>query len=547
MGESEDSTPKKPAYSKADELSRKYGILPAKDEEQEQSEPEPASATPAQDSAKQEAGVRVASLDEIKERQAMRAKSQILRATNAPPSEPKTPFVEQDKEYAGIKNQPEKPQQTLEDLTKKYGIPEKEKPQKKTEQPKDSGMQYEIGAKEKPAGKPSPKKPPAPEGKNPPHKNFLPAVIILILVMGVLAVAAGLGYYALGNLDQAVTLIQQILNNSQQTRIMYQCLDGSFQEDPSMCPTTTAVTTTSTTLQQASTTATTLTPVTTTIPKVACYTTSDCLKNQTNSTFCEDNVVKRVYIQYTCMHPGKSDAQCVARTGNPTIVKSCDTGEYCLSGECYPKNCQDHKRNFNETKVDCGGPCRPCTTEDPACLTDLDCGGTQRIGNYTCKNGNPVTTYQYNTCVKPDTNNATCTTKNTTEIVEHCQQGQQCVDGNAGCYYIDVNCQDCMQNQGEDEIDCGGPCPPCAVKPSVYDTLDLKIATNYTYRRYTIVLNNVIQTKTNCTSGASVFVSTPDGVPTSNTLDLRTSADVYGLQVGFINGTTKSALIWLWK
>ena len=382
-------------------------------------------------------------------------------------------------------------QSSTEELSKKYGI-EPTEPEKTTisETISTEGMQA------------------LEEKRSPPIGKILLAVIILIA----LAAAA---YYIL----PAIT---------KPPEVKYQCSDGSFTDALELCPipATTTTATTSTTL------------------KVKCSTADDCAKIQPNTTFCDDQLVKRQYLQYTCLHPGQANAECVVRTGTPIPVKTCEAGEYCLQGECYPRTCQNHMRDYNETKVDCGGPCRPCTSTDVLCNNDTDCGKTERTSNYYCKAGNPTANYTHYICLNQGTAKSTCTNKTTADVIEYCGRWKICLEGQRGCFYLGGNCNDCLQNQGETAVDCGGPCQPCATKPAEYDTLQVLVNRNNTYRNYNIWFNSLLSTG-NCTNGAALLVRNPDGIQDSVEATVYQNAETYGLQIGYINATTYSALIWL--
>ncbi len=98
---------------------------------------------------------------------------------------------------------------------------------------------------------------------------------------------------------------------------------------------------------------------------------------------------------------------CTDRNNCGTEVYKPDTEQFCI----YTGTCFDIIRNQDETDVDCGGQiCEPCDL-GKHCLTDLD-----------CKSGfcNPLNFV----CAEP-------------------------------------TCTDNFQNQNEEGIDCGGPCPPC--------------------------------------------------------------------------------------
>jgi hypothetical protein len=64
-----------------------------------------------------------------------------------------------------------------------------------------------------------------------------------------------------------------------------------------------------------------------------------------------------------------TDCSATARGCDPTHGGcACDA----VSGLCIYSHCFDHKMDYAETDVDCGGPCSPCVVGN-ACLGDADC------------------------------------------------------------------------------------------------------------------------------------------------------------------------------
>jgi len=378
---------------------------------------------------------------------------------------------------------------------------------------------------------------PAPSGRIEPEGGGgspIKKIVSLLFLLAIIALIAG-----------AAAIAYHKFAGNAQISYMYQCWDGSFAEQVASCPV--QPTTTTTTIETTTSTSTTTSSTTTLKGNVECYTNVDCEKPQTTRTYCEDNVVKIPYITYSCLHPGTELSKCLARTGEPKPVKSCMGGEYCLDGECYPLTCQDHKRNYNETKIDCGGRCKPCTKNDVMCATESDCGIDQRISGYYCLNGNPAAEFMQYTCMLKGARDSSCLIENKTVVVEYCQRWQMCVEGQGGCYYRGGNCQDCIQDQGESGIDCGGPCQPCATRPPVYEMIEVKRGERPTYRGYSIEFNNVIRLTGNCTNGVSLFIRSPDDVPKSVEVTRTSNSEAYGLQVGFVNGTTRDAIVWVSK
>jgi len=146
------------------------------------------------------------------------------------------------------------------------------------------------------------------------------------------------------------------------------------------------------------------------------------------------------------------------------VPEDCASGACHVAGVCTPPGCDDHKFDPpGETATDCGGECgatcgldqhcesiadcRPgleCLDDrcviDPVCAdgvmhpdleTDVDCGG---ICGFTCRGGQLC--LEDGDCASQSCAGGTC------------DEPLFCSDGAANCV--------------EPDIDCGGPCLPCA-------------------------------------------------------------------------------------
>ncbi len=374
-----------------------------------------------------------------------------------------------------------------------------------------------------------------PRGKRkPPGTPILNKMVFLII----LAVVAAGAFMA------AQMLIQP------QTR--YQCWDGSWVEDTTLCPATTTTTTAST-----STTATlppvTLPPQTTTTAtlKVNCLNNSMCEQDTEPNLFCDGKYVKAPVVQYRCMHPGTPESYCVAAAAAPKLVETCKDSEYCWLGECYPEHCRNKIRDYEEgeVKIDCGGACRSCNSTDPVCNADSDCGVDVCGTPYCNTANNPTNNCTRHVCLNPGQPNATCIVRDTVEILEVCGRGRICIEGQDDCMEGPPgagNCHDCIQNQGELRVDCGGPCQPCAYRPVEYDTLNLTATDTRTYRGYELKLDRLIlEMEEKCTNGAYVTVKDPYGYDDRLRIDRWQSAEFYDIQFGLLRSDTSTATIWI--
>lgn len=144
-----------------------------------------------------------------------------------------------------------------------------------------------------------------------------------------------------------------------------------------------------------------------------CEENSDCKSNFCNNGICD--------IAQNCndgiKNQDESDIDCGGVCVSCEINKNCRTNSDCLSNYCeagickVAPTCNDNIQNQFESDTDCGGPCKKCIN-GRYCNTDSDC-----ISNYcdvTCKDQPKLET-----------------------------------------------CNDGIKNQGESDIDCGGPCSRC--------------------------------------------------------------------------------------
>ena len=166
--------------------------------------------------------------------------------------------------------------------------------------------------------------------------------------------------------------------------------------------------------------------------------------------------------------PGETDVDCGGQCG-PT----CETGEGCIqsldcvsdfcelsSSTCQEPSCDDGEQNGDETDIDCGGSCGSTCGTDELCLTDDDCASMLCQGDDTCSE-DPLCTNGMQDNGETDVDcggpcGPTC------EVDESCNNDTDCV-GN----YCDADmtcdqptCDDGEQNGDETDVDCGGACGP---------------------------------------------------------------------------------------
>jgi len=363
--------------------------------------------------------------------------------------------------------------------------------------------------------------------KAPRKTNFV--VLVLLAALGVAAIAA-------------YTLMQ-----TPGVRESYQCLDGSWVADKTQCPTTTTTHAPATTLPPFTMPPTT-TETATTIVKSACSKNSDCEKPIPYIPYCDDKYVKNPDIKFTCLHGGSPDAYCQTMSAPPKFIKACESSQYCWLGECYPEHCRNKARDAGkgEEKVDCGGPCRICNSTDTLCKADTDCGQDVCNTPYCNRDMNPTHNCTRNTCWNPGSPDATCQAKISVEVIEYCGRGRMCVEGQDDCMESSgtANCHDCVKNQGERGVDCGGPCQACTNIPSTHDTLNLTATAVIDYQRYQLKLDKLSR-EINCSTGAFVRATDQYGFARTYKVSAQNSAEFYDITFGFLSADTNSASIWI--
>ena len=358
-------------------------------------------------------------------------------------------------------------------------------------------------------------------------------ILLIILLIALIAAAAYI-----------------ITSQKSQPEVNYQCWDESWVKDKSECPATTTTQTTKTTRYLPPKTTTTIETTTTTTIQMACASNSECEKPVPYAPFCDGKYVKIPAVKYTCIHPGTPDSYCQALATTPKLLQTCEDVEYCYGGQCFPEHCRNKMRDpdHGETKVDCGGKCRPCTQTDTICYKNIDCGKDECTAPYCNSAQNPTHDCTRNICNNPSKTQATCTQDKTTEVLQVCTRGKKCIDGQDDCMEGGglANCHNCIQDQGELGVDCGGPCKSCATKVSYYDILNLTAADTIEYQTYTLKLERLLR-EMNCSVGANVRAQDPYGFSKSLKIDHYTNAEFYDIKFGMIEADTNSIRVWINK
>ncbi len=142
-----------------------------------------------------------------------------------------------------------------------------------------------------------------------------------------------------------------------------------------------------------------------------------------------------------------------------------------------PPTCDDNIQNGNETDIDCGGDCPPCSTApipgctDP-CAPNYNAAATEddsscEAYDTTCDYDSCLTVYEWDA--------ANCTCRIVMFIDIFCNDYNECTEDNLdietcecvyelieGCGEEIPTCTDGIQNGNETGIDCGGDCQACS-------------------------------------------------------------------------------------
>ncbi|CAF3872679.1 unnamed protein product, partial [Adineta steineri] len=197
-----------------------------------------------------------------------------------------------------------------------------------------------------------------------------------------------------------------------------------------------------------------------------CLINSDCTNGNCHNTLktcqepsCDDGNINQQETDVDC-----GGSPCTAKCG---IGSVCSQNSDCANGNCHHTSmtcqnpsCDDGNINELEGDIDCGGPCITKCSIHSTCLVNADCAnGNCHHTSKTCElpscdDGN---TNQQETDV--DCGGSPCTAR--CGIGSACSQNSDCANGN--CHHTSMTCQpyscdDGNTNEGETDIDCGGPC-----------------------------------------------------------------------------------------
>ena len=179
----------------------------------------------------------------------------------------------------------------------------------------------------------------------------------------------------------------------------------------------------------------------------------ECGESGYSDYYCLENFVMWDNSTYRCVGGGLKDAKCVNHT-KQELVDWCRPDEICVKGKgiCQPRppTCLDGLRNNGENGIDCGGPCKSCTSCNDGVRngdeTGIDCGGScpdcviQCTSNDSCgiprwgptycgMDGSVYQDYVDFECRNPGKYSSYCTQHRMMRISDYCGPLNRCSNG----------------------------------------------------------------------------------------------------------------------
>jgi hypothetical protein len=156
----------------------------------------------------------------------------------------------------------------------------------------------------------------------------------------------------------------------------------------------------------------------------------------------------------------ETDVDCGGSCAPCSVNQHCASGADCstqvCTDVCQPANCSDGVRNGSESAVDCGGSCAGCAV-GASCNTGSDCASGS-CGKGTCLSAKCSDSVQNGDETDVDCGGSCgpCTTKQGCIKAADCDS-LSCVSKHCAA----PSCSDGIQNGSETDLDCGGSCAPC--------------------------------------------------------------------------------------
>lgn len=124
-----------------------------------------------------------------------------------------------------------------------------------------------------------------------------------------------------------------------------------------------------------------------TCPQIACHTDSDCgISSYDGGNYCLENNVVKDYKTYSCVNPGEPDAYCTDFF-RIEVLEQCTGSQTCSQATrtCQQDaTCDDGVKNQDETGIDCGGPCSPCSSSMDSIAQCITATGTVLYESLYC-------------------------------------------------------------------------------------------------------------------------------------------------------------------
>ncbi|MFP4111398.1 MAG: hypothetical protein ACLFUO_00195 [Candidatus Woesearchaeota archaeon] len=215
-----------------------------------------------------------------------------------------------------------------------------------------------------------------------------------------------------------------------------------------------------------------------------CTSDSDCANGFCNSTdmcatpSCDDGIQNGDETDVDCGGSCKSSPDFQRCDPGLSCLVNTDCHNYdCVDGTCrveLDESCSDGVKNNDETDVDCGGSCSPCST-GLNCSVDSDCVNNLCHDTLLKCLSDPCNDGIQNgdeTDVDCGGNCGKCSSG------DRCEDDSDCISGNCDpdenkCRAPLPTCDDGISNGFESDTDCGGPtCPGCDIGEDCLDSGD---------------------------------------------------------------------------
>ena len=166
---------------------------------------------------------------------------------------------------------------------------------------------------------------------------------------------------------------------------------------------------------------------------MTCLSDSDCGNDGfIGEFFCSANNVKRNFVDYTCVNPGKINSSCASNMSQQ-LIQDCN-GLVCVEGACASITCHNNSDcgdgNIYTDDI-CHKPGTPqsfCTHGEISCFTNFDCGSNRFIGNLYCQADDVFRDFLNYTCINKGTTSSYCSTNSSALLIDNCEF--DCANGN---------------------------------------------------------------------------------------------------------------------